>query len=65
MKISKIFEDKGESFFREIEEKITLQIIKKRESVISLGGGAFINQKIKKEILLNHISFWLNWVVKL
>ena len=32
--------------------------------VISLGGGAFLNNKIKKEILDNHISFWLNWDVK-
>ena len=26
-----------------------------------LGGGGFINAKIRKEILSNHISFWLNW----
>ena len=32
--------------------------------VISLGGGAFLNNKIKKEILDNHISFWLNWDMK-
>ena len=37
------------------------KIIKKKKSVISLGGGAFLNNKIKKEILDNHISFWLNW----
>ena len=30
MKISKIFETKGESFFRNIEEKITLRILKKK-----------------------------------
>ena len=29
--------------------------------VISLGGGAFLNKKIRKEILENHISFWLKW----
>ena len=26
-----------------------------------MGGGAFLNSKIKKEVLDNHISFWLNW----
>ena len=31
MKISKIFSDYGEKFFREIEEKTTLQILKKKE----------------------------------
>ena len=30
-------------------------------TVISLGGGAFTNNNIRKEILKNHISFWLNW----
>ncbi len=64
MKISKIFETKGENFFREHEEKITLKILQKKNSVISLGGGAFLNQNIKKEILKSHLSFWLNWDTK-
>ena len=59
MKISKIFDTKGEKFFRDIEEKITLRILKKDQAVISLGGGAFLNKKIRKEVLDNHISFWL------
>ena len=28
--------------------------------MISLGGGAFINEKIRKEVLTNNFSFWLN-----
>mgnify|MGYP001158351425 FL=1 len=60
MKISLIFKEKGEKFFRELEEKITLNILKKRGVVIALGGGAFMNSKIRKEILINHLSFWLN-----
>ena len=63
-KISKIFENKGEQYFREIEENITLKYLKKKKIVISLGGGAFLNNIIKKEVLDNHISFWLNWDVK-
>ena len=59
--ISKLFETKGEKYFREIEEKITLKLLKKESTVISLGGGAFLNKNIKKEILEKHISFWLNW----
>ena len=62
-KISKIFEDKGEKYFREIEENITLKFLKKK-TIISLGGGAFLNNIIKKEVLDNHISFWLHWDVK-
>ena len=61
MSISEIFEKKGEVYFRNIEEKITLKSLKKFKNVISLGGGGFINTKIRKEILTNHLSFWLNW----
>ena len=59
MSIKKIFETKGEDFFREYEEKITLKKLKLDSVVISLGGGAFTNKSIRKEILKNHISFWL------
>ena len=59
--IKKIFENKGEEFFRKIEEEITLKKLKLNATVISLGGGAFINTNIRKEILKNHLSFWLNW----
>ena len=61
MNISDIFEKKGEGFFRDFEEKTTLKILKKKKIVVSLGGGAFINKKIRDEILKNHLSFWLNW----
>jgi len=61
MKISKIFESEDEKYFREIEEEMTLKILRSKKTVISLGGGAFLNNKIRKEILEKHISFWLNW----
>jgi len=64
MTISKIFENQGEKYFREVEEMITLKLLKKNKTVISLGGGAFLNNKIKKEVLDNHISFWLVWDIK-
>tara|TARA_B100001027_G_scaffold216870_1_gene194751 strand:- start:1229 stop:1741 length:513 start_codon:yes stop_codon:yes gene_type:complete len=61
LSIKKIFEIKGEEYFRKFEEKITLKKLKLNTSVISLGGGAFLNKNIKKEVLKNNISFWLNW----
>ena len=64
LKISKIFEKKGEKYFRQIEEVETLKYLKNKKTVIALGGGAFMNNKIKKEVLDNHISFWLNWDIK-
>jgi shikimate kinase len=60
-KISIIFKEKGEVFFREIEEEITLKILKTHNNVISLGGGGFLNQKIRNEVLANNSSIWLSW----
>tara|TARA_A100001234_G_scaffold43319_1_gene35607 strand:+ start:1121 stop:1633 length:513 start_codon:yes stop_codon:yes gene_type:complete len=64
MNIYDIFQKKGEKFFRTLEEKITLKILRKHKTVISLGGGAFINPKIREEVLKNHHPFWLKWTSK-
>ena len=60
--ISNIFKEKGEKYFRDIEEKITLDVLKKKSNcVISLGGGGFINKNIQELVLKKNISFWLKW----
>jgi len=64
MDIHEIFREKGETFFRKLEEKITIQEAKRKNTVISLGGGAFMNSKIKKNILFNCKSFWLDLDLK-
>ena len=62
MKVNEIFEKKGEKFFRSLEEKITLSVLKSKNSIISLGGGSWLNEKIRKETNTNNnVSFWLNW----
>ncbi|MDA7831900.1 shikimate kinase [Candidatus Pelagibacter sp.] len=61
MTVSEIFELNGEDYFRNLEEKITIKSLKQKNVVVSLGGGGFINDKIRKDILKNHFSFWLNW----
>jgi len=61
IKIYNIFEKKGELYFRNLEEKITLRLLKSKRKIISLGGGGFINKNIRKEVLNNNLSFWLNW----
>ena len=61
MKVRDIFDQKGEDFFRVVEEKIVLKTIKLPGQVIALGGGSFLNKKIRLEVLKNSISFWLNW----
>ena len=38
-----------------------MKALKEVNTIISLGGGGFINNKIRNEVLINHFSFWLNW----
>ena len=61
MSVSEIFETNGEDYFRNLEEKITIKSLKHKKVVVSLGGGGFVNDKIRKDVLTNHFSFWLNW----
>ena len=65
MKISEIFKTKGEKFFRSQEEKEVLNSLKKNQCVIALGGGAFINKKIRNEILKKTVSIWLDENLKI
>ena len=58
--IKEIFEEKGEGYFRKIEKKISLEELKKSNSVIALGGGAFMDSSIRKEAKNLSISFWLD-----
>ena len=61
MKIAEIFEKKGEDEFRNLEKEITLKFLNKTNCVISLGGGAFINEIIKKKVKKKGIAIWLSW----
>ena len=60
MSIQNIFKTKDEKYFREIEEKITLEVLDTFPAVIALGGGAFINKNIRDKVLKRSISFWLD-----
>ena len=61
LKVSEIFKKNGEKYFRKIEEKISLKFLSLENSIISLGGGGFINASIRKICEKNCISFWLDW----
>jgi len=65
MKIKDIFKIKGESFFRNEEEKEVLKSLKKNNCIIALGGGAFINDIIRENVLKNAISIWLDVNIKI
>ena len=61
MKIKEIFEKKGEAKFRDLERKITLNLLNKKQCVISVGGGAYINKTIRKVANKKCNTIWLNW----
>ena len=60
LSVNLIFKNKGENYFRKIENDITLSELKKNNSVVSLGGGAFLNNNIRKNSKKFSISFWLD-----
>ena len=67
--IKKIFEEKGEKFFRQAEENIIKELIytlshANQSSVISLGGGAFDNVNTRTLLLKKSHVIWLNTPVK-
>ena len=58
--INLIFKNKGENYFREIEKSIALQELKKKKSVIALGGGAYLDKFIRTNARKSSLSFWLD-----
>ena len=60
LSINLIFKNKGETYFRKIESEIALRELKKQDSVIALGGGAFLNNLIRKNTKKLSTSFWLD-----
>jgi len=50
LSVAKIFETKGEEFFRKIEIEESIKLIEKKGFVIALGGGAFISDKIRENV---------------
>ena len=61
-KVSQIFKLKGEKYFRALETETISSILtsKEKEFVLSLGGGSFLDEKVRKNVKNSSVSFWLN-----
>ena len=61
--VSQIFKLKGEKYFRELEVETISSLLcsKEKELILSLGGGSFLDEKIRRNVKNNSLSFWLNW----
>ena len=55
-----IFKNKGEKYFRSIEKQIIKEIIDRDEYIVlSLGGGAFLDEEIRSLLKERAVSVWL------
>lgn len=59
MKISEIFKEYGEEYFRKLESKIINETSKIRNLIISVGGGAFKNPSNISALKKNSLVFYL------
>ncbi len=58
--IADIFANKGEKYFRALESKIIKDIVARDENIVlSLGGGAFMNDEVRKILCEKTITIWL------
>ena len=58
---SEIFSTKGEKYFRDLEKNLIKEIVNRDEElVLSLGGGAFIEEETRQILKEKAITIWLN-----
>ena len=60
LKISEIFDQFGEDYFRDGERRVIARLIEEHEGVIATGGGAFVNDETRALILENAIAIWID-----
>ena len=63
--INLIFKNKSEDYFRKIENEITLQELKKNNSVISLGGGSFLDKSVRTSAKKKVYNFLVRYKYRL
>lgn len=59
MSVSEIFSRDGEPFFRDREAQIIKRLLETETCVLSTGGGAFVNEYIRKAMSSHGMSLWL------
>ena len=57
--IYEIFNDSGEKYFRQVEEKVVGQVLDKTAHIISTGGGSILSSKTRKAIKSKSFSIWV------
>ena len=57
--IYEIFNDSGEKYFRQGEEKVVAGVLDKTSHIISTGGGSILSSKTRKAIKSKSFSIWV------
>lgn len=59
MPITEIFESYGEPEFRALEARVVRRVLASGPQIVSTGGGAFMHEQTRQNILQNSLSIWL------
>ena len=59
MPITEIFAHYGEPEFRALESRVVRRVLLEGPQIVSTGGGAFMNDETRENILQNSLSLWL------
>ena len=58
--ISEIFDEFGETYFRDGERRVIARLIEENHGVIATGGGAFVDDETRALILEKAIAVWID-----
>ena len=59
-KVSEIFEEFGEEYFRAGERRVIARLIEQHSGVIATGGGAFVDDETRALILDQAVAVWID-----
>lgn len=59
MTVPELFTNYGEDEFRALERRVITRLLREGPQVLSTGGGAFMNEGIRRAVARNGISLWL------
>ena len=57
--IYEIFNDQGEKYFRQVEEKVVERVLGETAHIISTGGGSILSSKTRNAIKSKSFSIWV------
>ncbi len=58
--VAEIFEEFGESYFRDGERRVIARLLDEHDGVIATGGGAFVDPETRALILERGIAVWID-----